>query len=745
LRIPRILHQLWADSNIPPRYALLQETWRRHHPDWEFRLWTDRDLLSLVERRYPELAAIFRDYRMNICRADLGRYLVLDNVGGVYADMDCECLRPVTPLLDGHGIVFGLEPEQHLAAPLVVERGLGKIVCASFIASVPEHDFWRHVLDHIRAAAKMPGPLDATGPFMLTRAYESYSAPGSVTLLPARQVYPITSDESWSGQAHDIEFWEGATRDAHVVHYWDGTWFQDIGDVRGLPSTFPMVIRKDAAPARVSYPNWTEGPTISCIMVVEGGSTAAKTALECFVRQTYANRELVVVAPARRRPLLRDLALLGGAGIKLVEVHGVTTRAGMQALGLERAAGPLACCWEPDDLHDERRLEVQYEALRQTGADACLMRRALRWSPAARRVAVGPSSAPMTSMLALTRVVSRPAAATGQMVGFAPLPGDVRVVVCDLPRLYIQRSRGADIDWQSSDAIFEGERYDAVVGELAKRLPMEDYQPIDGAASVIPQSATLPSVLVLTPIKNARRHVQRLCELLGRLDYDRAALSVAFLEGDSTDGTYEALHEALPGLRQRCARVELFRHHHGLQLTGDRSAPKVQRRRREVIARARNRLVSQALRDEAWVLWLDADLVDYPPDLLRRLLAAGKRIVAAHCLLPNGATFDLNTFRFSVASGGRDDARYIIDGLFQPPRGANRLYLDAFRAETLVPVDGVGGTALLVHADLHREGLSFPPFPYRGYIETEGLAMMAKDMGEQCWAMPRLKIVHAAE
>ena len=29
-----------------------------------------------------------------------------------------------------------------------------------------------------------------------------------------------------------------------------------------------------------------------------------------------------------------------------------------------------------------------------------------------------------------------------------------------------------------------------------------------------------------------------------------------------------------------------------------------------------------------------------------------------------------------------------------------------------------------------------------GEIETEGLALMAKDMGRECWGMPNLEVVH---
>jgi peptide chain release factor subunit 1 len=30
-----------------------------------------------------------------------------------------------------------------------------------------------------------------------------------------------------------------------------------------------------------------------------------------------------------------------------------------------------------------------------------------------------------------------------------------------------------------------------------------------------------------------------------------------------------------------------------------------------------------------------------------------------------------------------------------------------------------------------------------GEIETEGLAMMARDMGYQCWGLPGFEVVHA--
>ena len=250
-------------------------------------------------------------------------------------------------------------------------------------------------------------------------------------------------------------------------------------------------------------------------------------------------------------------------------------------------------------------------------------------------------------------------------------------------------------------------------------------------------------VLVLTPIKNAAAHVTTYFTLLSSLEANGVQLSLGLLESDSSDGTYDAFASALSSQAEHFIRTTLLRHDYGFHIVGPRSEMTIQRSRREVLARSRNRLLMGALRDEDWVLWLDADLLDYPPSLLTELLAARKDIVVPYCVKTDGRAFDLNTFCFSSESGGHDDEAHRHDGLFQPPRGVGRQYLDAFQDQDVVPVDSVGGTALLVRADLHREGLNFPPYSYKGYIETEGLAMMARDMGAQCYGLPRLRIVHA--
>jgi hypothetical protein len=724
MAIPKTLHQLWKTADVPMRFTMLRESWRKRNPQWAIRLWTDVDLDELVASRYPSLLPLFRSYHEPICRADLGRYLVLESFGGVYADLDCECLKPLDPLLAGRELVIGLEPEDHLADAVVVDSGLARLVCPTFIASALGHPFWAHVRRHVAAAvAGPPGPLNLTGTFLLTRAYETYAERGSVALLASPLLYPFTKTECWAGNTFELDVWERRSREAYAAHFWDGGWFRQATPLDGLPWNLSSRLVDGQAAA---YPRELERTRITCVTRADDGwSPAVEAALTSFLRQTHPNKELLIVGNAPDGALVERLKRYGERGVR-------------GAAGVEAASGQLLCRWDPGELHDPRRLDIQLRALIQTQASVGLLARRLAWRPATRQLAITADQPQFASL------ICQPAFWPGKRAGGGPESsalGGARAITLDLPRLSLRVFDGEAFEpvWRDASVRFEGDRCDAVADEVAKRMPLSLAAPRPPPQHKPPRPG---EILILTPIKDGRARLPRYMELVSRLDSAGAPLSIAFIEGDSRDGSYDALQDALPSLTGRFDRVEAYQADEGFVFDGPRWAPGLQKRRRAAIARARNRLLETALGKAAWVLWLDVDLIDYPSDLLVRLLAAQKDIVVPHCVLPQGGSFDLNTFIFAPKSGGRDDPADLHEGLFQPPRGKGRLYLEDVVDQQLVRVDSVGGTALLVRGDLHRQGLRFPAESYGGYIETEGLAMMARDRGVGCWALPQLKIVH---
>jgi Anp1 len=251
--------------------------------------------------------------------------------------------------------------------------------------------------------------------------------------------------------------------------------------------------------------------------------------------------------------------------------------------------------------------------------------------------------------------------------------------------------------------------------------------------------SNLPKVLVLTPIKDATPHLETYLGLLERLVWPRDRLSVGLLEGDSADGTWAMINALRPRLEARTGAVTLHKRDFGFHMPAGlpRWAGGMQLARRQILARSRNQLLFRALDDEDFVLWIDVDLVAYPADIVHRLIETQFDIVTPDCVrTPDGPSFDRNAW----SEGGA-------------------MTLDMRRGGGPVRLQSVGGTMLLVKADLHRDGLIFPPFLYgnespyaraqhpiwgRGEIETEGLGIMALDMGVQPWGLPDVQTIHSA-
>jgi hypothetical protein len=237
-------------------------------------------------------------------------------------------------------------------------------------------------------------------------------------------------------------------------------------------------------------------------------------------------------------------------------------------------------------------------------------------------------------------------------------------------------------------------------------------------------------------VKNAAAHLETYWGGLRRLTWPKSQISVGLLEGDSTDGTYECCQQWMEKLAGEFRGLRLIKKDFGYHLPAGvpRYASYFQVQRRTILARARNHLLFRTLEDHDWVLWLDVDVIEYPADIVEILLATNKDIVQPNCVYEyGGKSFDLNAWR---------------------DHGTRHLH-DLRHEGELVPLDSVGGTMLLVRADVHRDGLVFPCFPYglanprirlnnhwSGEIETEGLGIMAHDIGVECWGMPRLEIKH---
>jgi inositol phosphorylceramide mannosyltransferase catalytic subunit len=235
--IPRIIHQTWKDDAIPPAMRPLSESWRRKHPGWEYRLWTDGDNRAFIRTCFPGFLRRYDSYLYPIQRVDAVRYFLLYAFGGLYVDLDFECLSAFDELLENSECLFGLEPAEHCT---IHHRDI--IIGNALMAAAPKHPFLeaiiREVIDYQAFHEdRNTAVLETTGPLMLTRVY-SRCRPAGVTLLPSRCLYPFSLDDlartardGWS----DVDRLK--LREALAVHYFSGTWWRPVTNLQDMPAS----------------------------------------------------------------------------------------------------------------------------------------------------------------------------------------------------------------------------------------------------------------------------------------------------------------------------------------------------------------------------------------------------------------------------------------------------------------------------------------------------------------------------
>lgn len=137
-------------------------------------------------------------------------------------------------------------------------------------------------------------------------------------------------------------------------------------------------------------------------------------------------------------------------------------------------------------------------------------------------------------------------------------------------------------------------------------------------------------VLILTPLKDAAPYLSKYFELIAELTYPHHLIDLAFLVGDSKDDTLAVLASELDRIQGRPDKIPfnsamVVEKDFGFELSQsveERHSFKAQGPRRKAMGKARNYLLSAAMKPEhSWVYWRDVDIVDSPKKILEDFIA----------------------------------------------------------------------------------------------------------------------------
>ena len=227
LRIPRIIHQVYEDPAGPSELLLnLSKSWKKNHPEWEYRFWNKHDIEYFLETEFPEFIPCYQTFPFNVQRWDAIRYLILYKYGGIYADMDYECFEPLDTLLIDSTCCMGMEPAEN--AEIYRKK---MIIGNALMASIPNHAYFKQIIqDMVSKKDNMPEDkalvvMETTGPFMVTRVYDEFPDKSEVTLLPAELVAPFNLNEAREmAKGRRSDEMVNKIEKAFAIHYFLGSW-----------------------------------------------------------------------------------------------------------------------------------------------------------------------------------------------------------------------------------------------------------------------------------------------------------------------------------------------------------------------------------------------------------------------------------------------------------------------------------------------------------------------------------------
>lgn len=96
--IPKIIHACWfGDKSLPDIYKKYIESWKKYNPDFEIKIWYEKDCIELFKgSEYADYCIKNKKYAF---LSDVFRLKVLYEYGGIYMDTDVECLKSLSPFL----------------------------------------------------------------------------------------------------------------------------------------------------------------------------------------------------------------------------------------------------------------------------------------------------------------------------------------------------------------------------------------------------------------------------------------------------------------------------------------------------------------------------------------------------------------------------------------------------------------------------------------------------------------------
>ncbi|MDI9358291.1 MAG: glycosyltransferase [Phycisphaerales bacterium] len=165
-KIPKIIFQTLKTRRVSEQMYYAIQSILDKNPDYEYYLYDDQDIVAMITQYFD--ASVVQAYNRLLpgaFKADLWRYCVLFQYGGVYIDAKMIFRKPLHTLMEEHDFIS------------CIDRPKCTILNA-FIGVVPKHPFMhqliQQILTHIEQEYYGTSDLEITGPLLMGTCFKEF-------------------------------------------------------------------------------------------------------------------------------------------------------------------------------------------------------------------------------------------------------------------------------------------------------------------------------------------------------------------------------------------------------------------------------------------------------------------------------------------------------------------------------------------------------------------------------------------
>lgn len=244
--VPKIIHQLWKDNNIPDHLKLMQQSVLDNHVGYQYMFWTDKDLDGFLQVYYPRIWDFYTTgFEYIIQKIDFIRLLLIYHYGGIYLDLDSLCVKNIEDILNYPCSFINTKKHESFSDqhyPLIINN--------AFISAEKNNDFIKTILLNI---INYQDPVDyqeycsfnplytkilkSAGPLCITDSYLSYAYKSLVSLLPNKYYQGLDYDRTLPSQKIITYGLDHAKQieDCRFIHMHESSWWKLNGKAISPP------------------------------------------------------------------------------------------------------------------------------------------------------------------------------------------------------------------------------------------------------------------------------------------------------------------------------------------------------------------------------------------------------------------------------------------------------------------------------------------------------------------------------